>query len=239
MREAPDNNVRRPFIHKVGAERRPVAVAACVGEFISTGAKGGERVVFVWHCAANARKTWLVPAGMANMLQKRNRRRHKRVSVAQMVREIGPRAHRAFRHARVGLWRFKRSPEQQDRASMIATFAFIGVFALGSVDAIVTGGADFGIGSAYASEMPAATSIVRPQPTVQAPVVVEALEETAPKKGVADENIDYSYTTEELLGGPLLTIADDMLPEEAVMGADKLVEADEPAAAIASEDSVL
>jgi hypothetical protein len=175
---------------------------------------------------------------MAKMLQRRNRRRRERVSLAQMLREIGPRAHKAFRHARVGFWRFKRSPEQQDRATMIATFAFIGVFAFGSVDAIITGGADLGIGSAYAVEMPAGTRIVRPQATMPAPVV-EALEEAAPSKAVEDENVDYSFTTEELLGAPLLTFNEVALIEEAVVDTDKLLETVEPAAAIATEDSIL
>lgn len=156
-----------------------------------------------------------------------------------MVREIGPRAHKAFRHARVGLWRFKRSPEQQDRATMVATFAFIGVFAFGSVDAIITGGADFGIASAYASEMPADTRITRLQIAASAPVVVEAIEEAAPTKAIEDENVDYSTTSEELLGGPLLTINDEALIEELAAGTDKLLEAVEPAAAIVSEDAVL
>jgi hypothetical protein len=176
---------------------------------------------------------------MAKMLQRRNRRRRKRVSLARMLRQIGPRAHKAFRHARVGFWRFKRSPEQQDRATMIATFAFIGVFAFGAVDAIITGGADLGIASAYASEMPAATRMVRPQATVAAPVAVEVIEEAAATKAVEDENIDYSQTTEELLGGPLLTINDDAMIEELIVDTDKLLEAVEPAAAIATEDSIL
>jgi hypothetical protein len=173
------------------------------------------------------------------MLQKRNRRRRKRVSLAQMVREIGPRAHKAFRHARVGLWRFKRSPEQQDRATMVATFAFIGVFAVGSVDAIVTGGADFGVASAYASEMPAATRIVRPPPAVQVPVLVEVVEDVAPTKAVADEHVDYSFTTEELLGGPLLTVDAEGLIEDAAVEGDKLLEMLEPAAVTETQDSVL
>jgi hypothetical protein len=171
------------------------------------------------------------------MLRKRNRRRRKQVSLAQMLREIGPRAHKAFRHARVGLWRFKRSPEQQDRATMIATFAFIGVFAIGTVDAIITGGADFGVGSAYASEMPRTTRLIRFQSTVPAQVEVEATDEAAPTKAVEDENVDYSFTTEELLGGPLLAISDEALIEEAI-GTDKFGDA-APAAAIDTEDSAL
>lgn len=173
------------------------------------------------------------------MLRTRNRRNRKRVPLAQMVREIGPSAHRAFRRTRVALWRFKRSPEQQDRASMIATFAFIGVFALGSVDAIITGGADFGIASAaYASEMPAATRIVQQQATAPT-VAVETIEDTAPAKAAEDENVDYSVTTEELLGGPLLTVNDEAPIDALVVETDKLLEALEPAPAIATGDSTL
>jgi hypothetical protein len=114
------------------------------------------------------------------------------------VREIGPRLHMAFRKTRVTLWRFKRSPEQQDRAAMFATFAFIGLFAVGSVDAVITGGADFAPGSAYAAEY----TPVRMTPVV-APVVEQAAEEAAPEEAVkmAGE-VDYSFTTEVLLGAP-------------------------------------
>jgi hypothetical protein len=81
--------------------------------------------------------------------------------------------------------------------------------------------------------------MVRPQATVAAPVAVEVIEEAAATKAVEDENIDYSQTTEELLGGPLLTINDDAMIEELIVDTDKLLEAVEPAAAIATEDSIL
>jgi len=122
-----------------------------------------------------------------------------------MVEEIGPRARTAFRHARVWLWRFKRSPDQQDRAAMYATFAFIAAFGLGSVDAIITGGADFAPGSAYAAEYRPAqiTHTFAPAPAV---AVVEEPSTEAPVKTVA---VDYSFTTEVLLGGPELTVSDE------------------------------
>jgi hypothetical protein len=128
-----------------------------------------------------------------------------------MVREIGPRAVTALRHARVGLWRFKRNPVQQDRAAMYATFAFIGLFTVGSVDAIVTGGADLAPHSAYAAEY-RSTLITQPAPipqpnAIELPTVEDAL------KAV---EIDYSVTIEELLGGPeeqLAAVAIEPAPE--------------------------
>jgi hypothetical protein len=153
-----------------------------------------------------------------------------------MLREAGPRARTAFRHARVWLWRFKRSPEQRDRAAAMTTFAFIGLFALGSVDAIVTGGADFGPGNAYAGEYsspriiaPAAASA----PTVETPVEAEA------QKTVAPEHVDYSFTTEELLGGPepLLAISGEPMAEGFVIDGEKPFQTLEPVAGAASKDA--
>jgi hypothetical protein len=124
------------------------------------------------------------------MLPKRNRKRRRRVSLMQTLRE---------RHARVALWRFKRSPEQRDRAAAFGTFAFIAAFAIGSVDAIITGGADFGPTSAYAGEYAPArvTPLVQPAAAVLEPVEAAP----APEKDASDL-VDYSVATEELLGGP-------------------------------------
>lgn len=122
-----------------------------------------------------------------------------------MAKEIGPRARMAFRHARVGLWRFKRSPEQQDRAAKYATFAFIAAFAVGSVDAIITGGADFAPGSAYAAEY-RPTQFSQTVVTTPAAAAVEEPPTEAIVKTVA---VDYSFTTEVLLGGPDVTVTDD------------------------------
>lgn len=133
-----------------------------------------------------------------------------------MVRELGSRAIIALRHARVGLWRFKRSPEQRDRAAMYATFAFIGLFAVGSVDAIITGRADFTPHSAYAAEY-RPTSMTPPAPVVTTAAVEEvALEETL--KAV---EVDYSVTTETLLGGPVVEMVslEDAAPEALILGA--------------------
>ncbi|MCX7358815.1 MAG: hypothetical protein NT015_11845 [Alphaproteobacteria bacterium] len=114
--------------------------------------------------------------------------------------EIGPRLHTAFRKARVALWRFKRSPGQQDRAAMVATFAFIGLFAIGSVDAIITGGADFAPGSAYASEYRPTRVAPVAQPVADTLAVEEEVASTETLKSAGE--VDYSFTSEELLGGP-------------------------------------
>jgi len=133
-----------------------------------------------------------------------------------MAREIGPRLHTAFRHGRVALWRFKRSPAQQDRVAMVATFAFIGLFAAGSVDAIVMGRADFAPGSAYAAEY-RPERMVTLAPVAAAPVN-EAVAEGAVNSAASD--MDYSITAEVLLGGPpelelaSLPVAEEVLAED-------------------------
>jgi hypothetical protein len=129
------------------------------------------------------------------MLRKRSKRR--RMSLAQRLRQIGPQLHTAYRHARAALWRFRRSPVRQDRAAMLATFVCIGVFTAWSVDAIVTGGADFGPSPAYAVEyrepIHAPTALAAPAAPEEAPPVL---------KTAMLEDVDYSFTTEVLLGGP-------------------------------------
>jgi len=148
-----------------------------------------------------------------------------------MAREIGPRLHMAFRRARVGLWRFKRSPAQQDRAAMVATFAFIGLFAVGSVDAIITGGADFAPGSAYAAEYTPAR-VASPAPATVA--AAEEPKEDNTAKTAVTANIDYSFTTETLLGGPELDMLATPLFED-VMAEGEKVEQPAPLAAIDAE----
>lgn len=172
------------------------------------------------------------------MLRKRKQSRRRRVSFKQRVREIGPRLHTAFRKARVALWRFKRSPEQQDRAAMVATFAFIGLFAIGSVDAIITGGADFAPGSAYAAEY---------RPTRTAPAAQPAAETLAVEEDVASADalksageIDYSFTTEELLGGPEDALAAVQEPTVAEFTFEGLKTGhSDPAAGAATDDTIL
>lgn len=173
------------------------------------------------------------------MLRKRKQiRRRRRVSFQQRVREIGPRLHTAFRKARVALWRFKRSPEQQDRAAMYGTFAFIALFAIGSVDAIITGGADFAPGSAaYAAEYTPARVTPAAQPA--APVAVEeaAVSTTALKSA---GEVDYSFTTEELLGGPEAELAVAEEPAVAEFSFESLKSGSaEPITGAEIEDTVL
>lgn len=154
-----------------------------------------------------------------------------------MAREIGPRLHMAFRRTRAALWRFKRSPARQDRAAMYATFAFIGAFAIGSVDAIITGGADFGPHSAYAAEYQA-VRVTPPAAVTPAPAVEAVVEEEAVKTAAAAE-IDYSFTTEVLLGGPELELAVSTEPLlQDVLAEGGKVEQPEPVAATEAELTV-
>jgi len=149
-----------------------------------------------------------------------------------MAREIGLRLHMAFRRTRAALWRFKRSPAQQDRAAMVATFAFIGLFAVGSVDAIITGGADFAPGSAYAAEYHP-QRVVQPE-AAPAPVVEVASTEAA-SKAVAE--LDYSFTTETLLGGPELELGVTPLFEDILAEGEKFDVTGEPVASIEAEET--
>lgn len=109
---------------------------------------------------------------------------------------------------------------------MFATFAFIGLFAVGSVDAIITGGADFAPGSAYAAEYQAA------HVTSPAPQTLAAIEEAKPEdamKTAAAAQLDYSFTTEVLLGGPELEISVGAEPLfEDVLAEGEKVEQPEP-----------
>lgn len=151
-----------------------------------------------------------------------------------MAREIGPRLHMAFRRTRAALWRFKRSPAQQDRAAMMATFAFIGVFAVGSVDAIVTGRADFALGSAYAAEYQA-VRVTAPAPVVLAAVEAPAVEEAT--KAATAAAIDYSFTAETLLGGPELELVTTPMFED-IMAEGEKFEQPQPIATIEAELTV-
>lgn len=91
---------------------------------------------------------------------------------------------------------------------MLATFTCIGLFTAWSIDAIVTGGADFGPSPAYAVEyrepVHAPTALAAPAVPEEAPPVL---------KTAMAEDVDYSFTTEVLLGGPdeLLAIEDTAL----------------------------
>src|SRR5690606_6884931 len=164
-------------------------------------------------------------------------RRRRRVSFTQMARNVGPSLQMAFRRARASLWRFKRSPVRQDRAAMAATFAFIGLFAIGSVDAIITGRADFAPGAAYASEYQA-VRVVTPAPE---PVEVAAVEEPEPDNPVKTADgapIDYSYTTEILLGGPELILFATPLFEDVLAEGEK-IDLPEPVAELEADPTAL
>jgi hypothetical protein len=92
----------------------------------------------------------------------------------------------------------------RDRIACVSAFAFILTFAVGSVDAIVTGGADFNPG-AEAAEMPQAyVQYVDYTP----PTFTDAEAPPEAEEIVAIE--DYSFTTETLLGGPEAVLASDI-----------------------------
>ena len=93
---------------------------------------------------------------------------------------------------------------------MLATFAFIGLFTVGSVDAIITGGADFAPGSAYAAEYQS-TRVSAPR--VAAPVETPVVEEAAADDTKAVENTNYAYTDETLLGAPPEELAANEAPD--------------------------
>lgn len=120
---------------------------------------------------------------------------------------------------------------------MIATFAFIGLFAIGSVDAIITGGVDFAPGSAYAAEYQPARAMPAPAPAAVAAVEAAEAEDVA-TKSADGADIDYSFTTEVLLGGPELELASTPLFDDALAEGEK-VEQPEPVAAIEAEPTAL
>lgn len=114
---------------------------------------------------------------------------------------------------------------------MVATFAFIGLFAIGSVDAIITGGADFAPGSAYAAEYHGVRT------AAPAPVAVATVEEPKPEdaaKSAEAAEVDYSFTTETLLGGPELELLATPLFEDMLADGAK-VEQPEPFAFVEAE----
>ena len=102
----------------------------------------------------------------------------------------------------------------RDRAAAVSTFAFIFAFAVLSVDYVVTGGPDWNP-DAEAAELPAAytRAAVSPPPRLsdaaqrEQPAVVEPAE------------IDYSFTTEDLLGGPGTDLASYWSSNTAAQGA--------------------
>lgn len=89
----------------------------------------------------------------------------------------------------------------RERALAHATFAAIVAFGAVAFDRILTGGADWnaGAGQAYAMAPASPLGLVAADPRETPPIVV--VEEEAPP---ADEivGVDFSFTTEVLLGGP-------------------------------------
>ena len=110
----------------------------------------------------------------------------------------------ARRKGRQVYQRVRTDAAVRDRIACVSAFAFIFTFFIGSVDAIVTGGADFNAG-AEAAEMPRAyVQHVNYTP----PVFQDA--EAPPEALEAIELVDYSFTTEVLLGGPEAVFASDV-----------------------------
>lgn len=117
------------------------------------------------------------------------------------------RLHRYYRTLR-------HDPAARDRAAAVSTFAFIFAFAVLSVDYVVTGGPDWNP-DAEAAELPAAyTRVAVPPPPrlphaapPERPAVVEPAE------------VDYSLTTEDLLGGPGTDLASYWSSNTAAQGA--------------------
>ncbi|MGE0292688.1 MAG: hypothetical protein AB7P97_10050 [Hyphomonadaceae bacterium] len=99
---------------------------------------------------------------------------------------------------------------------MYASFALIAAFAVSSVDAIVTGGADFGPSAAYAEEYQAASVAAAPNP---APPAEPSGNADIPKT-VAPQRVDYSFTTEVLLGGPEVIIGEESFVIDASVATD-------------------
>ena len=82
-----------------------------------------------------------------------------------------------------------------------ATFALIAAFTLGSLDYLIArGGPDWNPGGvAYAMEPPRTYLAATPAPDIVA--------EAPPALDAAPETVDYSVTSEVLLGGPETTLA--------------------------------
>lgn len=121
---------------------------------------------------------------------------------------------------------------------MYATFAFIGLFAIGSTDAVITGGADFAPHSAYAAEYRPTTVIPTAQ-QVSAPVAVEL---PAPDETLKSVEVDYSFTTETLLGGPEFELAaTEVAPETLALGSieDAKSEISKPNAGVSTDEPTL
>jgi hypothetical protein len=110
----------------------------------------------------------------------------------------------ARRSARRIYQRVRTDAAVRDRIACVSAFAFVFTFFIGSVDAIVTGAADFNPG-AEAAEMPR-THVQHV--TYTPPVFQDA--EAPPEAFEAIELVDYSFTNETLLGGPETMLVSDV-----------------------------
>ena len=124
----------------------------------------------------------------------------KRFNLGRAARTLAERvAKRAHR-----IW---QSPEKRDRVKMHLAFALIFAFVVSGTDYVVTGGPEWNPGGeAYAMEMP--------QSQTRADLVVRAGPLPPTQQADAKEleeipAIDYSFTTEALLGGPEMVLAEN------------------------------
>ena len=127
-----------------------------------------------------------------------------------------------FKRASKRARRIWRDPAKRDRVKAHLAFVLIFGFVVSSVDYLITGGPDWNpAGEAYAMEMRGPRSYaapVRAEPT--------ALTATAEQEAAAVEAIDYSFTTETLLGGPDTVLANSApAPFEGKPGAENAPEA--------------
>lgn len=114
------------------------------------------------------------------------------------------------RNARAWVLKLWRNPQRRERLEARATFAFIAAFTIFSVDYLITGGPDWNPGGeAYAMEMVSPTRAPTYWPEA---LPVEPLPEREAEIVAA---VDYSFTSEVLLGGPQATLADATLAESA------------------------
>lgn len=117
---------------------------------------------------------------------------------------IGRAARNTIERAAKRAQRIWRSPEKRDRVKMHLAFALVFALLVTGTDYVITGGVEWNPGGeAFAMEMPqtaqSAEPVVRAGPLPPA-AAEEEFVELAP--------IDYSFTTETLLGGPDTVLAE-------------------------------
>lgn len=119
--------------------------------------------------------------------------------------ELTQRVRRTWRNSRAWGLRTWRNPTKRERVKATATFAFIFAFAVGSMDYLITGGPDWNPdgGQAYASEY------VAPVRLSFATAEAAPLEPPPTLAEIDAKSVDYSFTSEDLLGGPVTSAAFD------------------------------